>query len=98
MSFNLDNFVRVKNPENIPIGIWVRYVSRIDNKIRYGGICTVNTASQKFLMLKNPALGANMWSVQYDTNKFYINKEKAKEILIKNKLFELYKQNKLKII
>jgi len=89
--------------ENLPVyKTWIKYINIKSKKYRTGGLL-VKTSYPDYIMLANPQQKL-IWSVQLQDNIIYIkdprlNKTKTpdKETLIKNKLYEMYKDGRLAV-
>ena len=100
MKNKLNNFIRVEESffENIPCGIWVKYVSKAEGLYRSGGILIKN-ASPTYLILKN--ISKNLtWSVDLKKNYIYMQniKEKEELNLRKDNLYKLYEAGFIEIL
>jgi hypothetical protein len=102
----LKTIIDKKILENLPVyKTWIKYINIKSKKYRTGGLL-VKTSYPDYIMLANPQQKL-IWSVQLQDNIIYIkdprlvNKNKKtpdKETLIKNKLYEMYKDGRLQAV
>jgi len=84
--------------KNVSYGIWIKYISRESGEYRYGGIYIHHGDPAPYIVLKNPDKNIR-WSVDLNKNIIYIPKKtvRSNERDVKNKLYNLYLQNRLQL-
>lgn len=108
----LDGYIKVKSlsqlEDLIPFKSWVKYITKDTKKFRTGGLLSkLGYVDNKltYLTLFNPSMKLT-WSVQLANNDIWIpdpqiamerEKEKEREEYIKDKLYSLYLDGKIKI-
>lgn len=108
----LDGYIKVKSlsqlEDLVPFKSWVKYIAKDTKKFRTGGLLSkLGYVDNKltYLTLFNPSMKLT-WSVQLANNDIWIpdpkitierEKEKEREDYIKEKLYSLYLDGKIKI-
>ena len=107
----LTGYIRLKYSDQLeelkPFKTWVKYINKDSKKFRQGGLYVKSgfTKSSQtvptYIVLYNPRINI-VWSVQLKNNWLYIpdtsgKEEQQKEEAIKDKLYELYLDGRLKV-
>lgn len=103
----LNGYIRLRDYsqlEKLPLfTTWIKYIHSASNKFRTGGFL-MKVEYPSYIVLVNPNLGNLTWSVQLNENIIYIpdpelvkkrRENKAKQDMIKEKLYELYQDGRL---